>query len=99
MRSIVRKVEFVAECLLAYPNESQTYIHRGFTYLENICLVENRHVFFESKGSIKGKNTKAANVACLSRLAKKLEQALKHVTLKKNKNSQTGNAVKIASPI
>ncbi|KGF16501.1 hypothetical protein HMPREF1640_09810 [Prevotella sp. S7-1-8] len=46
MRSIVRKVEFVAECLLAYPNESQTYIHRGFTYLENICLVENRHVFF-----------------------------------------------------
>lgn len=99
MRSIVRRVEIVAECLLAYLKEPQTYIHRGITYPENICFVENKHDFLRQEYSIKGKNTKVANVACLSRLAKKMEQALKHVTLKKNKNSQTGNAVIIASPI
>lgn len=57
MRSIVRRVEFVAECLLAYLNEPQTYIHRGVTYPENICFVENKHDFLRQEYSIKGKNT------------------------------------------
>lgn len=50
MDSTIRRVEIIAEYLLAYSNEPQTYIHRGITYPENICLVENKHDFW-------GKNT------------------------------------------
>jgi hypothetical protein len=57
MDSTVRRVEIVAECLLAYSNEPQTYIHRGITYPENICLVENKHDFLRQEYSFKGKNT------------------------------------------
>lgn len=100
MDSTVRRVEIVAECLLAYSNEPQTYIHRGITYPENICLVENKHDYLRQEYSFKGKNTPKRLMWHVFAIGKKkMEQVLKRVILANNKNSQIGNAVKIASPI